>query len=220
MDKKVLRSRLKRRANRSGLDLQEKTIEQICVYLDLLQRWNARMNLSALDNGDKGLDRLIIEPLVAARHLPSRRNQIIDIGSGGGSPAVPLKLMVPDITLLMVEAKTRKAAFLRELVRQLELKHVSVETARYESLLASPELHESHDVLTIRAVRIEERVLKGLQEFVKPGGELFLFRGSGDSLGVPMELKSPLEWHATYPLVESLRSRLVVLKKAKLGRAG
>ena len=170
------------------------------------------MNLTAFDDRETGLDRLIVEPLVAVRHLPTRKATVVDIGSGGGSPAIPLKLAAPDVSLLMVEAKTRKAAFLREVARHLELHRTSVETERYEALLTRPELHEAHDVLTVRALRIETRVLRGLQAFIKPGGELLLFRGGGGT-DVPSELQPPLVWHATYPLVESLRSRLVVLRK-------
>ncbi len=192
-------------------------LERLVTYVDLLQRWNRRMNLTALDDRDSGLDRLVIEPLVAARHLSTNQGSVVDIGSGGGSPAIPLKLAVSGITLVMVEAKTRKAAFLREVVRELELDRTTVETGRYEQLLARPDLHEAHDVLTIRAVRLESRVLRWLQAFVKPGGELFLFR-STSGMDVPPDLAAPLAWAATYPLVESLRSQLVVLRKQAVGR--
>ena len=217
MATKGLKRRLERRAARAGVEVSDRLIERLCVYVELLLRWNARMNLTALDDRDTGLDRLIVEPLVAVRHLPTRKATVVDIGSGGGSPAIPLKLAAPDVSLLMVEAKTRKAAFLREVVRRLELDWTSVETGRYEALLTRPELHEAHDVLTLRAVRVEARVLRGLQAFIKPGGELLLFRGGGGA-DVPAELQPPLVWRATYPLVESLRSRLVVLRKLPLGQ--
>ena len=218
MATKGLKRRLERRAARAGVEVSDSLMDRLCVYVELLLRWNARMNLTALDDRDIGLDRLIVEPLVAVRHLPTRKATVVDIGSGGGSPAIPLKLAAPDVSLLMVEAKTRKAAFLREAVRCLELDRTSVETGRYEALLTRPELHEAHDVLTLRAVRIEARVLRGLQAFIKPGGELLLFRGGGGGADVPAELQPPLVWRATYPLVESLRSRLVVLRKLPLGQ--
>ena len=217
MVKKALTQRIKRRARRAGLEVTDTLVERLGVYVELLQRWNARMNLTALNDRDAGLDRLVIEPLVAARHLPTVEGTLIDIGSGGGSPAIPLKVARPGLSLVMVEAKTRKGAFLREAIRQLELADTTVERARYEELLPRPELHEAIDVLTLRAVRVEMRVLRGLQAFVRPGGELFLFRGGGD-VDVPDGLEPPLTWHGTYPLVESLRSRLVVLRKVGLGR--
>lgn len=209
-----MKDRIRKRAKRAGLELPDSLVDQLHDYLDLLRRWNERMNLTALDEKDAGLDRLLIEPLIAASHLPAKDGHLIDIGSGGGSPAIPMKLAAPASSLVMVEAKTRKAAFLREVGRQLELGEVAVEVERYETLLARPELHEGHDVLTLRAVRVEGRVLRGLQAFLKPGGVMFLFRGGG-AVDVPAALEPPLFWVATYPLVESLRSRLVILEKRR-----
>ena len=192
--------------------------EALEAYFQLLVLWNQRINLTSLplqDSPDEAIDRLLIEPLVAAKHLPSSSARIIDIGSGGGSPALPLRIAAPDTTLLMVESKTRKSVFLREVVRLLGLERADVATARYEELLTRPELHEAHDLLTLRAVRVETRVLLGLQAFVKPGGSLFLFRGRAGT-DVAESVTPPLTWSATYPLVESA-SRLVVLKKVRVG---
>jgi 16S rRNA (guanine527-N7)-methyltransferase len=161
---------------------------------------------------------LLIEPLVAARHVPPGSRRMLDVGSGGGSPAIPLALAVPGLQLLMVESKTRKSVFLREAVRILELAGAEVATSRFEALLARPDLHEAHDLVTIRAVRMESRILMNLQAFTRSGGLLFLFRASGG--GDPFEtLTPPLSWKATFPLIESLRSRLIVLEKQPIGRA-
>lgn len=192
---------------------------QLETYYRLLATWNQRINLTSLnltEATDEAFDRLLIEPLVAARHVPATVERMLDVGSGGGSPAIPLTLAAPRVQLLMVESKTRKSVFLREAIRALALDGADVATARFEELLARPDLHESHDLVTIRAVRVESRVLMGLQAFLKPGGLLFLFRGPGP--GDPGEtLTPPLTWRATFPLVESLRSRLVVLEKRRLG---
>ena len=189
--------------------------EQLEVYYRLLATWNAKINLTGLKLSEispDALDRLLIEPVVAAKYVLAGASRMLDVGSGGGSPAIPLALAVPNTRLLMVESKTRKSVFLREAVRALELNGAEVVTTRFEELLARPDLHEAHDLVTIRAVRVEARVLGSLQAFTKPGGQMFLFRGSGHS--DPSEsVTPPLAWKATYPLLESLRSRLVVLEK-------
>lgn len=215
MKASVVRDRIERRARRSGVEVSGALAARLAEYAELLRHWNERMNLTALDDRDDGLDRLIIEPLVAASHLP-QEGRAIDIGSGGGSPAIPLKLSAPALSLVMVESKIRKAAFLREACRRLEIDDVVVETGRYEALLSRPELHEVHDLLTVRAVRVEARMLRGLQAFVKAGGVVALFRGGAGS-DVPGDLEPPLTWQATYPLVRSLRSRLVLLEKRDVG---
>jgi len=142
---------------------------------------------------------------------------MLDVGSGGGSPAIPMALAVPSVRLLMVESKTRKSVFLREAVRAVALEGAEVAASRYEELLARPELHEAHDLVTMRAVRVEPRLLSNLQAFIKPGGVLLLFRGT--TAADPSEtVPPPLAWSATFPLLESLRSRLVVLEKRHVGR--
>lgn len=193
-----------------NLSIPAELADALLAYLELLALWNSKINLTALDDPDAAIDRLILEPLLAARHV-SEGASVIDIGSGGGSPAIPLKLAAPRIKLWMVESKTRKSAFLREAIRQLDLRESFVETKRYEELLTEPTLHESMDVVTIRAVRVEAATLLGLQAFLRPGGELFLFRSSGDS-GIEY-IPPPLKLEAEEPLVESLRSRLIRIQK-------
>ena len=205
------RTRLAKRARKAGVFLSDDLAAQISAYYELLDRWNRKINLTALDNPDDAIDRLLLEPIVAARQLPATVARLMDIGSGGGSPAIPLKLVAPGMGLTMVEAKARKSAFLREAVRTLHLQQTVVETARYEELLARPELHETFDVLSLRAVRVEIRTLFTLQAFVRRGGLLFLFRGpSGPD--VP-EVVPPLRWLSTVPLIETLQSRLTLLQK-------
>jgi 16S rRNA (guanine527-N7)-methyltransferase len=215
-----LRDRITRRARRVGVTLTPGLAAGLETYYRLLATWNLKINLTGLDLAEptpEALDRLLIEPLVAAKHAPAGAVRMIDIGSGGGSPAIPFALALPEMRLLMVESKTRKSVFLREVIRALEMVRADVATARYEELLARPDLHEAHDILTIRAVRIETRVLMSLQAFVRPGGQLFLFRSTAGD--VPEAVTPPLAWRATYPLLESLRSRLVVLDKREIRRS-
>jgi len=211
--------RLGRRAKRAGVSMPADLAVRLEAYFRLLESWNRKINLTGLNLTEAApdtVDRLIIEPLVAARHIPAGATRMLDVGSGGGSPAIPMALGVPSIRLLMVESKTRKAVFLREAIRAVELKEAEVAASRFEELLARPELHDAHDVVTIRAVRIEPRVLSNLQAFLKPRGLLFLFRGA--TAADPSEtVPPPLAWSATYPLIESLRSRLVVLEKRPVG---
>jgi 16S rRNA (guanine527-N7)-methyltransferase len=221
MSNRELRERLRKRARKAGLDLPVDLMERLEAYFQLLTKWNAKINLTSfqLETGghDEAVDRLLVEPVVAARHVPSEASSMIDIGSGGGSPAVPFALAAPKLHLRMVESKTRKAVFLREVTRELNLDRAEVETSRFEQLLTRPELHEGLDLLTIRAVRVEPRTLVGLQAFLRPGGKLFLFRGPGGA-DVSDAIAPPLTWNATFPLVDSLRSRLVVLDKQAIGR--
>lgn len=206
-----LRTRLTRRAAKAGIFLPDDLSERLIAYYELLARWNRKINLTALDEPDQAVDRLLLEPILAARYLPSPDIRLLDVGSGGGSPAIPLTLASPGLSLTMVEVKARKSAFLREAIRVLELSNAAVETSRYEELLTRPELHEAFDALSIRAVRVELRTLMTLQAFMRPSGLLLMFRGPGG----PIEPQSVpvLQWVNTHPLVEALQSRLSIFQK-------
>lgn len=220
MNSREFQERLARRARRAGVTLAPGLAEQLEAYYRLLATWNRKINLTGLNLSELSpdtIDRLLIEPLAAARHVPASAARMLDVGSGGGSPALPLALAVPGLRVTLVESKTRKSVFLREAVRTLALAGAEVATARFEELLARPELHEAHDLVTLRAVRIEARVLMTLQAFARPGGLIFLFRGSGGTDPTDA-VTPPLAWKATYPLIEALRSRLVVLEKRPVGR--
>jgi 16S rRNA (guanine527-N7)-methyltransferase len=179
------RERLAKRCRKAGLTLPPDVILGLEAYFELLAKWNRKVSLTSLpvsEGSNAAIDRLLVEPVLAARYLPDRSSAVIDIGSGGGSPAVPMKVSSPGISMRMVESKNRKAAFLREAVWQLALEQTTVEAARFEDLLTRPEMRESADVVTVRAVRIERQTLMELRRFLKPEGLLFLFRTG--SLGV------------------------------------
>ena len=213
-----------KRARKANVTLDPPAAEALGAYYRLLEFWTEKVNLTAFslkDAPDEAIDRLLIEPLVAARHLHGTHGhgpqfgphpRLLDIGSGGGSPAIPLKIAIPSLHLLMVESKTRKSAFLREAVRQLNLSDTSVETVRAEDLLTRPELHESQDLVSVRAVRMEQKLLTSIQAFLRLGGRILLFRSSTGTDSPPL-VAPPLVYEATWTLVESLRSRLVVLRK-------
>lgn len=213
MAQRNFRTRLARRASKAGLFLSEDLVERLATYYELLARWNRKINLTALDDPDAAIDRLLLEPVMAVRHFPPHPVRLMDIGSGGGSPAIPMTLAVQGTSLTMVEVKARKSAFLREAIRTLELRNSSVETTRYEELLTRPELHEAFDLLSLRAVRVEARTFATLQAFIRPGGWMFLFGGptgsQQDGSMVP-----PMSFKKTVPLVESLQSQLTILRKA------
>ncbi len=219
MNAREFRERLGRRARHANLTISPELMVGLEGYYQLLAKWNARVNLTAFrlapGGEDEAIDRLLLEPVAAARHLPADAITLLDAGSGGGSPAIPLKLAAPRLRLRMVEVKTRKAVFLREAVRELRLENTQVETSRFEELLSRPDLHETTDIVSIRAVRIEPKVLMTLQAFLRPGGLLYLFRGPGGN--VAETVTPPLRWNATYPLLDTLRSRLVVLEKVRIG---
>jgi 16S rRNA (guanine527-N7)-methyltransferase len=181
MTSRAFRERLTRRARAAGLQVQPDIVVALETYFGLLTLWNRKVNLTALpleEPTDETFDRLFIEPLAAARIVDDSWTPWIDVGSGGGSPAIPLKLVVPALDLTLVESKARKAAFLREVVRELSLIRTLVETSRFEELASRPRAEASAGLLTIRAVRLEPKLIKSMARMLRPGGRLLTFQPS------------------------------------------
>src|SRR5262245_29290503 len=179
MTSKAFRDRLTRRTRAAGIFVAASVAEQLETYLRLLARWNAKVNLTSLpldEPTDETFDRLFIEPLSAARTVDDLPTSWFDVGSGGGSPAIPLKLMRPALGLTLVESKARKAAFLREVVRELALTDSLVETGRFEEVAARPAAESAAGLVTLRAVRPDAKLMNSVARVLQPGGRLLMFR--------------------------------------------
>jgi 16S rRNA (guanine527-N7)-methyltransferase len=190
--------RLTTRAERLAIAVDAGALSRLADYFDLLQRWNEKINLTSLGDTDEAVDRLIMEPLVAARFLP-RGGRLIDIGSGGGSPAIPLSVALGSSSLTMVESRSRKGAFLREALRSLELTG-SVEAQRAEILAESPEFSRSADIVSVRAVRMTSQLSTALSHLLCASGVLALF--SKHSEPIPDGFK-PAGAHALVAVTQS-----------------
>lgn len=210
-------NRLSRRLSRAGVATQPELVSNLAAYVELLAKWNRKINLTALSVdplSDDAVDRLIVEPVLAARRVESRDALVVDVGSGGGSPAIPFLLASPAIRLIMVEVKVRKCAFLREVLRQLAIERGTVENCRLEELLSRADLHEAADIVTVRAVRPDRKLLTAMQAFLRPGGRLFMF---GTESTAKAEFAPPFTSGHTEVLLPASGSQLVLMNKnAKL----
>jgi 16S rRNA (guanine527-N7)-methyltransferase len=204
--------RLTARAARSYLTLTSRELDQLWVYYELLSRWNRRINLTGLQLDpldDSSLDRLLIEPLAAARHVPDSPFDWFDLGSGGGSPAVPLRVRRPRARLTMVEARARKGSFLRAVVRELRFDNVNVLTARFEDLKTLVDAGSNIELVTARAVRIDQLFLRTTHDLLASGGQLLLFGAQrfDSSSRVPFTTVDTVE------LLADTQSTLTILRK-------
>ena len=172
------RHRLIDRAAAAGIPLTAATAQRLEEYFSLLARWNARINLTSLPlagTAREAVDRLFIEPLVVARHLEDIPLRWLDLGSGGGSPAIPIKIYRPRLRLTMVESRLRKTSFLREAVRALALVDAAVENLRFEELAACEELDGGVDLITARGVRVGAQLLSACRALLTERGRLVIF---------------------------------------------
>jgi 16S rRNA (guanine527-N7)-methyltransferase len=192
-------------------------LERISTYIDILLRWNSRINLTAIRSPEEIVTRHFGESFFAARHLfPERshvaasgRPTVADVGSGAGFPGIPLKLWAPQISLTVIESNHKKATFLREVTRALTLTDVNILTARAETLTDA-----SYDFVTLRAVERFETVLPVAARFVSPGGSLALLIGSSQLAAARSKLPH-LVWQEPFSIPGSQARVLTVACNSK-----
>jgi 16S rRNA (guanine527-N7)-methyltransferase len=122
-------------------------LPQLSTYLDLLLKWNARTNLTAIGDPEEIIRRHFGESLFAARYIAPETKTLLDFGSGAGFPGLPIALLHPEIQVTLAESQNKKATFLREVVRTLNLT-TEVWSGRVEAMPASRQFH----TVTLRAV--------------------------------------------------------------------
>jgi 16S rRNA (guanine527-N7)-methyltransferase len=194
-------------------------LQSISTYIDILLRWNARINLTAIRDPEEIVTRHFGESLFAARHLlpgypvppvPSvlkdfDRPSVADLGSGAGFPGLPIKLWAPDIALTLIESNQKKATFLREVTRALTLTDVNVYSGRAETLATQ----STFDLVTLRAVERFADVLSIAASLVAPEGRLALLIGGSQRHQAQTALPN-FSWHEPLHLPYS-QSRILLI---------
>jgi 16S rRNA (guanine527-N7)-methyltransferase len=194
------------------IQLDESRLCAISIYIDLLLKWNARINLTAIREPDEMVQRHFGESLYAAKYLleQKRPQTAIDLGSGAGFPGVPFAMLAPDVQVTLIESQQKKATFLRELIRVLELKNVKVFSDRAERYPGTA------DLVMLRAVEKFEETLKIAVRLAKLGGTVALMIGSGQ-VELARGLGSKVSWNKPVELpCSSSRALLVGIKLSKV----
>lgn len=180
--------------------LTGRQLAQLSTYLDLLLKWNARINLTSVRQPEEIITRHFGESFFAARHLGLAEKHgeavseghdfsragghaaesgalapgasLIDLGSGAGFPGLPIKLYAPSLSVTLIESSQKKATFLCEVIRSLTLTYIDVFGGRAEDFSATAA------IVTLRAVEKPERALPAAARLVAPGGRLALLLGA------------------------------------------
>jgi 16S rRNA (guanine527-N7)-methyltransferase len=206
------RDRLARRARRAKAPLTIAMLDPLEAYFRLLSQWNAKINLTALPLDaptDETFDRLLVEPLAATRRIPDVPALWFDLGTGGGSPAIPLKIARPKLKLTMIESRERKSAFLREAVRALGLADAAVANARFEDVALDPASAGTGDQITVRAVKVDAALFETASLLLRQGGRLLLFRPSHEASADPAGFKR----HETVQLTDTPSTYLSIFTR-------
>lgn len=166
-------------ANGLALDgTQQNLLEQ---FARLLAEWNAKINLISRKDEAHILDRHILHSLVLA--MPTvcdydfRDKHVLDIGTGGGLPGIPLKIAIPTLDITLVDSTQKKIVAVNEMIAALGLTGIRAIAARVEELAKVAEHSHAYDAIVSRAVAPLEEMAKWSRGLLKPSGVLFALKG-------------------------------------------
>jgi 16S rRNA (guanine527-N7)-methyltransferase len=208
-----------------GVSLEPGTIERLARYRDILLDWNTRFNLTAIAEPE-AVDRVLL--LDAVRMLPSldrataatgiAHPSLIDIGSGGGLPGVPIAICRPAIDVTMVEATGKKVRFLEAVIEELGLRNARAIAARAEELGRDPAERARYDLATARAVSSLPALVELVLPFLRVGGVGLFPKGldiESEIASSPVALDAVGGTLAGDELLQGGTTRLVTIRKIR-----
>lgn len=149
----------------------DRQISQLEQFYQLLSEKNKVMNLTALAEPQDFLEKHLRDSLLLHRHFQFEpETRLIDVGTGAGFPGIPIAVMEPELTVVLLDSLTKRIHFLEEVIAALDLKNAKVLNSRAESASRQPELRESFDYCVSRAVSHLNKLSEYCLPLVRPGG--------------------------------------------------
>jgi len=165
-------------ASSMGVPLEEKQLDLFGRYHREIMSWNEKINLLSRSSSGDTLLKNFIDSLSVLQFLPTLPSHVLDMGSGGGFPGIPLKIACPTLQVSLLEASRKKTSFLKYIIRMLQLAEITVIHERAENLLGQDSLHSSYDVVISKAAFKLPQLLTLGASFLRPGGILMAMKSA------------------------------------------
>ena len=192
-----------------GLTASVRLCDQIRSYIDLLLHWNKKTSLTTVTDTEEILRFHFGESLLAVPAIPIRHGRLADVGSGAGFPAVPIRMDSEDLKVILVESSQKKAAFLAEVARELQLNNVEIRRSRMEDIHF---VDENVDFVTSRAVRIDDEFLDWSRRALNSTGSVVLWLGEEDA----SRISNNASWKWANMILIPHSERRVILQGSKI----
>jgi len=165
-----------------GVALDDTAVKRFSTYLDLLQQWGKKINLTSRLDAEEVLVYHFLDSLAGAPVISGSPNcRMVDLGTGAGFPALPLKFALPGIRVLLVESVRKKVSFCQEVIRTTGVTDVEARWGRGEELGTKPEYHHAFDWAISRAVGPAADIAHLALPFLAAGGRVLLYKGEPES---------------------------------------
>jgi len=178
---------IKKGLDLSALSLPDKQIESLLLFSEELKRWGSRMNITALINDDYAMvEELFIDslaPTMLIKQAHDKEISLIDIGSGGGVPGIPLKIANPLLRVLLADGKSKKVFFLKHVIRSLSLEGIEAQKIRFDNKGHNPVEGRKFDWAVSKAVTDTGSLCLWAASLLKKGGRLIVMKGVKEGEG-------------------------------------
>ncbi|MCB6993931.1 16S rRNA (guanine(527)-N(7))-methyltransferase RsmG [bacterium 210820-DFI.6.37] len=161
-----------------NLPRQEKTLEKFEAYMEGVLKWNKMVNLTSITDPKEFIEKHYIDSLLSAscgEFKAARR--IIDVGTGGGFPGIPLALVAPDKEFVLMDSLAKRIRIIRELCQEIGIENVTAVHARAEELAKNKQHREGYDLCVSRAVANLSTLSEYCLPFIKRGGWFLAYKG-------------------------------------------
>ena len=203
-----------------GLNLSEKTLEKLEAFKNILKEYNEKFNLTSITDDEGVYEKHFADSLKGAELFPVGAN-VLEIGSGGGFPSVPLKIARPDLKFTLMEATEKKCGYLKIVGEKLGFNDFKVINGRAEELGRDENFREKFDAVTARAVARLNVLTEYCLPFVRVGGYFVAYKGDADeeikeASSAIEKLGGKIEEIKKFVLSEKSGTRnIIVIKKIK-----
>ena len=186
----------------AGFEISEAQAAQFFRYYGLLTEWNEKFNLTAITDFEEVVVKHFIDSCLGASLVENKAGTLCDIGTGAGFPGIPLKIMFPELQVLLVDSLNKRVVFLNEVIKELGLKDITAIHGRAEEITRKAEYREMYDTCVSRAVAALPSLSELCIPFVKKGGLFIAYKSQKageefeasanalDTLGCSGELKN------------------------------
>lgn len=165
-------------AEEFGVELNPKDIERFSEYKDLLKEWNQKINITAITDDDEiDIKHFLDSISILKDGIITGDEKIIDVGTGGGFPGIPIKIIKPDTEVVLLDGLNKRLVFLNEVIDRLGLQNISTVHGRAEELGRKREYRETFDIAVSRAVASLNTLSEYCLPFVKVGGYFIAMKG-------------------------------------------
>lgn len=200
-----------------GLSISGEQLNNFSLFYDEIKKWGIKINItSLLDNEEKLIEELFIDslsPLLFIKNLKRESNQLLDIGSGGGFPGLPIKIIEPSLCVTLTDSIEKKIFFIKNVIRKLQLKSASAICMRYGDESISLLKPLSFDWATSKAVTEIDQLASWSHPYLKKGGYLICLKTPSTPLSAPTGFEKPEEICYRLPF-SHIERKLILYKKS------